>query len=400
VVGGAGQLVCRLVVRSRGGGGAVPRPPIGVRVVVERGGQRLVGRAPLGEPRSVVDGRAQQRMAEAQSRAVGGKEARALGGVERVGGHAEVLGRAQQRPHVAAVVDRGEKQELPCVLGERFDARHERPLDALVERQVDAQPRATAALVLGQHTGQLEQGERIAAGGADELLAHDRGQRAVEQGGGVGIAQSGEPQLRQPMRVELPCIVLARCDEHRNRIGLQTPRHEDERVGRRAVQPVRVVDHAQQRLRVRGRREQAEDGHRDDEAVLHAVGRQPERAPQRGGLHVRQLVGPLEDRPQQLVQPGEGQLGLGLHAGPGEHAHPFRACHRMRQQRGLADSRVATQHEHTAARGPGGVEQLVDRLALAVSSQQHAPTLRRHRLGTRLVIRSMRPGARNRTIAA
>ena len=51
-------------------------------------------------------------------------------------------------------------------------------------------------------TGQLEQGERVAAGGAHEVLAHDRGQRAVEQRAGVGAAQPGEPQLGQPVRIE------------------------------------------------------------------------------------------------------------------------------------------------------------------------------------------------------
>ena len=153
----------------------------------------------------------------------------------------------------------------------------------------------------------------------------DRGQRAVEQCAGVGVAQSREHQLGQPVRIELSCVALARCDEHGDRIGLQAPRHEYERIGRRAVEPVGVVDHAQQRLRVRGRRQQAQDGHGDEEAVLDALGRQPEGAPQRRGLHVGQLVGAVEHGPQQLVQAGEGQLGLGLDAGAGEHPHAVRA---------------------------------------------------------------------------
>jgi hypothetical protein len=379
VVGGEGKVVGRLVVGSRGGGGAMPGPPIGVRVVAERRGERLVCRAPLGEPGSVVDGRAQQRMAEAHARAVGDQQARVLDRVERVGGHAEVLRRAQQRPHVAAVVDRCEQQQLPGVSGERFDVGHERSLDALAERQVEAQPCAPAELVIGEYQRQLEQGERVSPGSADEILTHPRGQRAVEQGAGVGVAQSGKPQLGQPVRVELAGIVLARCDEHCDRIGVQTPRHEHERVGRRAVEPVRVVDHAQQRLRVCGRGEQAQDGHRDEEAVLHAVGRQPERAPQRSVLHGRQLVGALQDGPQQLVQARERQLGLGLHGRAGEHPHAVGALPCVCQQRGLADPRLAAQYEDAAARGPGCIEHAVDRLALAVTAEQHAPTLRRDR---------------------
>ena len=56
-------------------------------------------------------------------------------------------------------------------------------------------------------------------------------------------------------------------------------------------------------------------GHGDEEAVLDAIGGQPEGAAQGGGLDVGKLVGEVEDRPQQLVQAGEGQLGLGLDPG-------------------------------------------------------------------------------------
>ena len=58
---------------------------------------------------------------------------------------------------------------------------------------------------------------------------------------------------------------------------------------------------------------------------------------------------PFEDRPQQLMQAGEGQLGLSLDAGAREHAHPVGARQRALQQRGLADPRLAAQHEHAAA---------------------------------------------------
>ena len=181
------------------------------------------------------------------------------------------------------------------------------------------------------------------------------------------------------MGIELPCIAVARPDEHRDRIGLQPPRDEHERLGRRAVEPVRVVDDAQQRLRVRGRCEQAQDRHRDEEAVLHALVRQPEGASQRGALHVGQLAGAVDDRPQQLVQPGERQLGLGLHAGAGEHPHAVRLLQGVLQQRGLADPGVAAQDERAAARLPGRLEEAVDGRALALPAQQHGRTLRRTR---------------------
>jgi hypothetical protein len=377
MVGGARQCLRRHVVRRGGGGGAVPSAPIGVGAVVERGSQRLVRGPALGEAGGAVDRRAQQRMAEAHPRAIGRQQAGALDGVEGVGAHADALRGAQQRPDLAAVVGRREQEHPSRVVRQRRHPGHEGLLDALIERQVEAQRCAARELVVAERAGQLEQGEWIAAGDADELLAHDRGQGAVEEACRLGCAQPRERQLGQPGRVEMPRVTLARPDEHGDRIGLQAPGDEDERVGGGAVEPVRVVDHAEQWLRIGRRREQAEHGHRDDEAILDAVRGQAEGAAQGGSLDVGELVGEVEDGPQHLVQSGERQLGLGLDAGAREHAHPPGACHGALQQRGLADARLAAQDEDAAARAPGPVEQAVDRRALALSPQQHAPTLRR-----------------------
>ena len=110
------------------------------------------------------------------------------------------------------------------------------------------------------------------------------------------------------MPLEGACVGLARADEHGDRIGLQAPGDEHERVGRRAIEPMRIVDDAQQRLRVGGGGEQPQHGDGDEEAVLDAVGGQPEGAPQGVALHVGERVGVVEDGPQELVKAGEGQL--------------------------------------------------------------------------------------------
>ena len=142
VVGGEDQRLGRLVVGGGGGGGAVPRAPVDVGLVVEHGGERLVRRTALGEARGAVDRRAHERMAEAQPRAIGGQQAGALGDVEGVGPEAQTLGGPQQRPDVAAVVGCRQHEQAARVVPERLDADHEGALDALVERQVQAQWRA------------------------------------------------------------------------------------------------------------------------------------------------------------------------------------------------------------------------------------------------------------------
>jgi hypothetical protein len=261
-------------------------------------------------------------------------------------------------------------------------------------------------LVGGQRGRQLVQRERVAAGGAHQRVAHGGGQLAVliEQGDGVALVEADEGELGQARRLEAPRLALARGDEQGDGIGLQAPGDEHERLGRGAVEPVRVVDHAQQRLVVGDRGQDAEQRDRDEEAILDAVGGQPEGAVQRGGLNRRQRLGAIEHGPQQLVDPRERQLGLRLDADAGEHAHPLRAPNRVREQRRLADPRLAAEDEGAAARGAGRAEQTVDCLALALSPQEHRGTLRRSHqplgLGAPLGIHTIRPGLGTQRIPA
>ena len=49
------------------------------------------------------------------------------------------------------------------------------------------------------------------------------------------------------------------------------------------------------------------------------------------------------------------------------------------QQRGLADARLAAQHQRPAPRLPGGVEQLADDGPLGIAAVEHPAILRRGR---------------------
>ena len=66
-----------------------------------------------------------------------------------------------------------------------------------------------------------------------------------------------------------------------------------------------------------------------------------------------QFVDQLQHRAQQLQQPGERDLLLGLHPGRPQHLHPARWRCRPVQQRGLADAGLAGQQQHAALADPG-----------------------------------------------
>ena len=72
----------------------------------------------------------------------------------------------------------GEQEQLTAVLGKRLQAPREALLDAPGERLRSEQPEAAGELRRRQTAGQLEQGQRVAAGLGDDAVAH----ALVEQG--------------------------------------------------------------------------------------------------------------------------------------------------------------------------------------------------------------------------
>ena len=203
-----------------------------------------------------------------------------------------------------------------------------------LERERQLHERERVAGGLGQHAG---------AGGGLEV----RGDR-VEELGGVLVAEPFELEHRQAGGA-----LVAGRGQHADRLGLQPPGHERQHLGGRAIEPVRVLDDDQQRRRRRDLAEQVERGERDQEQVRRPALGHPERGQDGVTLGRGEPVEVVVDGPQQLVQAGEREPRLRLHAGGPEHAHPALrglACRRV-EQRGLADPRLPAHDEAAAPLG-------------------------------------------------
>ena len=70
---------------------------------------------------------------------------------------------------------------------------------------------------------------------------------------------------------------IAGREHHADVVGRQPPRHEPQRLHRGLVEPLRVVDQANQRLVPGGLRQQAEHGQPDQEPVRRRTGGDAER---------------------------------------------------------------------------------------------------------------------------
>ena len=347
------QLRCDLLVRAGRGLSQVPGPPVRFGVRVGDLGQRPVHLLPVLDRRGLVGRRAQQRVPEPHP----GPELDQAG-LQRRGGRlrpdTQPVGRAPHQRQVAVRLGRREQQQPLGLRRQGLQLPPEAALDP--SREPGAGPGSQEAeparqLGRGHPPGQLKQRQRVALG-----LGHDQvpdpnvqrpAQRRVQQRPGLVVGQTLDVQFRQSgQRVAR----LAGREHHPDRVGGQPPGDEAQGLRRRLVQPLLVVDHADQRALPGHVAEQAEHGQPDQEPVRRRPGGQPERGPQGIALRHRDPVEVVRHRRAQLMEPGEGQGHLGLHARRARHPAPGGRGPRGQvvQQRGLAHARVTADHQGAA----------------------------------------------------
>jgi hypothetical protein len=143
-------------------------------------------------------------------------------------------------------------------------------------------------------------------------------------------------------------------------------RHESERQLGGLVQPLLVVDQADQRLVPGHLGEQAEHGQPDQEPVRRRARGQAERGSQCVALRHRNPVEVVQHRGAQLMQSGEGQLHLRVHTGRPRYPASARPFGQIIEQHRLAHARIAAYHQHPALPRPDRVDQPVEHVAFAV----------------------------------
>jgi len=190
--------------------------------------------------------------------------------------------------------------------------------------------------------------------GGEQLVGLVRADRVETQ-----LGETGGLQLTQPRR-----------HDDRQPVGLDPPGREEQRVHGRAVDPLGVVDQAQDRLAVGQLGQQAKHPGRDQEPALPAGLVQAEGARQGVGLRGWQGGQQVQGRAQQGVQPGEGQPALGVDPVRPQHPHAVGPLGRVAEQRGLAHPRVAGHDQRVTGRVTGPLQERVDRRALLVAPVQ------------------------------
>jgi hypothetical protein len=166
---------------------------------------------------------------------------------------------------------------------------------------------------------------------------------------------------------------FARAEDECDPLGQQAPSDEGERTGRRAIEPVRVVDGTEQRSLLRNLGHQAEDRQSNQERGRNLPGPESERDGERVALGSGQMLRSIEQRRAQLLQRRVRELHLSLDPDRPQYPELPSLLDRPLQQRGLPDPRFTVHHQDAAFAVASSLEQPPQHLALAASTDELAP---------------------------
>jgi hypothetical protein len=368
--GGAFELDGHPLVRPGRGRREMPGAAVGIAAGFRHLRQGAMDVAPRLRRRGPVRGGPRQRMAEPHPLADHQQPPglRGLGGRRR---DPEPVGRAPEQHGIADWLRRGDEQQTPRLIRQRLELSDEALLDPSAQRRLARHGEAARQLGRSQPAGQFEQRQGIAARLGDEAVAHLRvhgvANRSAQQRARVIVAQALHVELG-----EVPQLLdrLAGGEHDGDRVGHQAAGDERQRHRRSTVEPLRIVDHAQQRALLGHLGEQAQHRQRHEEPIRGRAVAEAEHRLERPALRGRERREPVEHRAAQLMQAGERQLHLGLHAGDPLDGQVRCRGDEVLQQGGLPDPGLAPEDQGTAVALTHVADQGIEHDALVRAPEQ------------------------------
>ncbi len=207
----------------------------------------------------------------------------------------------------------------------------------------------------------------------DDLVIDGRIERAMhvvqQQRARIAVAEPTDGQLREPGE-DIVADAGARSADDCDPLGEEPSGDEAQDLGRGLVEPLRVVDDADERLLVGDQGEQCQRPESHQEPVGRRPGAQSEHRRQRVALRDGQPVEEIQHGCAELVEAGIGQLHLRLDArGPGDMPAGDSVGH-VAQQGALAHAGLPAQDGGAAVTGERVGQEPVERLAFGPPSEE------------------------------
>jgi hypothetical protein len=154
-------------------------------------------------------------------------------------------------------------------------------------------------------------------------------------------------------------------EQEHDRLSEQTPADKSQDLARWFIEPLGIVDKANQRAFRGHLGKQAKYGKAHKKPIRSVPVREPEHDPQRLLLPLRQSRQILEHRPAQLVQGRKWHFQLGLDSSDPDDSTASRLASAVVHQRGLADPGLAAHDQRRALSLANAIQHGVERRALA-----------------------------------
>ena len=350
----------------------MPGPPIGVAVGVGGLGKRPVHPVTVVRRRRAVGSRPDERVRERDTPAHI-EEPCVHGGARRHRFQAEDLGATVQQQRITQGLRRGcEDQELR-LRRQQLQPLGEAPLDPACDRLLRRDAEAAGEIDRAPGARQLEQRQRIAVALIDDLHADRRVHWAVQvleqQRACSAIAEPVDRHHRESGEDRVP-DARSRCADECDPLGEQSAGDEQDDLRRGVVEPVCIIDHAEQRAFLGHVGEQCQHGEPDHEPVGGRAGLMAEHRGEGASLRGGEPIEVIQHRRTELVQPAERELHLRLDADGGGDAPVRSALGDEVEQRALAGSGVAAQYDHPALAGERVGQDGVKELAFSTSTEK------------------------------
>ena len=369
-LGGAFEVGSDVLVRHDGCLGAVPGAPIRVGPGIGRLCERAMRVRSLLRSRGSIYRGANERMAEGHLGTEGDEAAR-LCGMRRSLLDAESPGSPPHERRVACRIARGDESRRRASRGRAATRRSKLSWIPAWPGAGPGTPKPPAIRDKAHIVRELHEGEWIAARLDDQPLEHllveGRPQDGLEERPGIAMTKWLDVHLGQaPQRP----THLPRAEQDGDPLGCEPASREPEDLCGRAIEPLGVIDQAEEAVLLRRLGEESENRESDEERVRCRPDTKSEGDLERLALRLGQTLAKRQDRRTELLDGGERELHLAVDAGSPDDPERPGPRHRVVEERGLADSRVAMDDERPAIPVTSGLHRSVDSRSLALPPQQ------------------------------
>jgi hypothetical protein len=290
-----------------------------------------------------------------------------------VGWDAALLGGTPEQSRIAGWLGGRNEEELLSAFGQPCNAAVEARLDSSRQLLGLRDSKAAGQARRGSSARKLQQGQRVSSRLGDDpitnLVVERADGRRREQLACIIEGKVLWSQLRKPGEL-IELFPIAHREQNQHRFSMKPPSGEREGLGRGSIEPLGIVDQADEVGALGCLGKEAEEPEAHQKAVWSWAGAQSECRRHGRALWCWKSTQALEKRDAEQMESCKRKLHFRFHPKGRDHAASVRSVGDVVKERRFSDSGLATEHEHGAAPRVQPVEEVVKARPLGLATPQ------------------------------